>query len=233
MLYENLSISGETTPEPLKFIERICEELGLDNLAYGAIDQVTGFSRVYTTNDPEWPSCYYGNGHFQTDPVLGTARRSITPVDFYTHRENPNYKRLFRDASDFNLPENGVIIPIWGVEGDLGLLSATRHASEGEWKKIRKNILGDLQTAAVQVHDLVRTTHFPSQRTPAHNLTDREAETLQWIAAGKTNTDIGDILGLAVRTVETHSQSARQKLKAISTPQAIGRAIALGIIEPA
>ncbi|WP_366944699.1 LuxR C-terminal-related transcriptional regulator [Planktotalea sp.] len=44
--------------------------------------------------------------------------------------------------------------------------------------------------------------------------------------------DIGVILTISSRTVEVHLRSARSKLSALSTPQAVGRAIGMGFIQP-
>ena len=38
----------------------------------------------------------------------------------------------------------------------------------------------------------------------AHGLTPREGEVLAWVAEGKTNPEIGAILGLSPRTVGNH-----------------------------
>jgi DNA-binding NarL/FixJ family response regulator len=43
-------------------------------------------------------------------------------------------------------------------------------------------------------------------------LTPREAEVLSWIAKGKTNRDVGDILGLSPRTVNKHLEHVFEKL---------------------
>ena len=43
-------------------------------------------------------------------------------------------------------------------------------------------------------------------------LTPREAEVLSWLAKGKTNRDIGDILGMSHRTVNKHLEHVFQKL---------------------
>jgi len=43
-------------------------------------------------------------------------------------------------------------------------------------------------------------------------LTPREVEVLSWLAKGKTNRDIGDILGLSPRTVNKHLEHAYAKL---------------------
>lgn len=43
-------------------------------------------------------------------------------------------------------------------------------------------------------------------------LTPREAEVLSWLAKGKTNRDIGDILGMSPRTVNKHLEHIYEKL---------------------
>jgi DNA-binding CsgD family transcriptional regulator len=63
-------------------------------------------------------------------------------------------------------------------------------------------------------------------------LSSREIEILQWVAAGKSQQDIGDILLISSRTVEVHLRSTREKLCTISTAQAVGRAVSLGLIQP-
>ena len=46
----------------------------------------------------------------------------------------------------------------------------------------------------------------------AFRLTAREAEVMHWVARGKTNRDIGDILGLSPRTVTKHMEHILPKL---------------------
>ena len=49
--------------------------------------------------------------------------------------------------------------------------------------------------------DLLFTTAVPLQ---ALGVSEREAEVLLWIAQGKTNEDIGTILGISIQTVKKH-----------------------------
>ena len=52
----------------------------------------------------------------------------------------------------------------------------------------------------------------PPPRLPAVPLTPREAEVLAWLAKGKTNRDIADILGMSPRTVNKHLEHIFEKL---------------------
>lgn len=44
------------------------------------------------------------------------------------------------------------------------------------------------------------------------SLTEREAEVLFWLTQGKTNADIGLILGLSKRTINKHLEQVFQKM---------------------
>jgi len=56
-------------------------------------------------------------------------------------------------------------------------------------------------------------------------LTQREAEILLWVAKGKTNRDIGDILGTSPRTVSKHLEHIYRKLGVETRAAAAGIAI--------
>jgi DNA-binding NarL/FixJ family response regulator len=54
-------------------------------------------------------------------------------------------------------------------------------------------------------------TPLPSRLSTA-SLTPRETEVLSWVAKGKTNRDVGEILGLSPRTVNKHLEHVFEKL---------------------
>lgn len=61
-------------------------------------------------------------------------------------------------------------------------------------------------------------------------LTRREAECLRWVAAGRSDPQIGMILGLSPNTVHAHVESAKTKLAANSRAQLVLRAVMAGIL---
>lgn len=80
-------------------------------------------------------------------------------------------------------------------------------------------------------HALRQVEHLPHQsgiarvaEAPAlhgHLLTPREVEILQWIAMGKTNSEIGSILDLSLYTVKNHVQRIFRKLNVSNRAQAV------------
>jgi LuxR family quorum sensing-dependent transcriptional regulator len=61
-------------------------------------------------------------------------------------------------------------------------------------------------------------------------LTDREREILQWVAAGKSDDEIADILSIVTTTVTSHVENAKRKLDAFRRTYAVVQAIRLGEI---
>ena len=69
----------------------------------------------------------------------------------------------------------------------------------------------------------------PSAPTPFADLTRRETEILDQIAAGHSNTDIAGSLGLATKTVSNHISAIFAKLRVASRAEAIVRAREAGL----
>ncbi|WP_420996164.1 response regulator [Cupriavidus sp. 30B13] len=65
-------------------------------------------------------------------------------------------------------------------------------------------------TAGVTVVEL--SPHATSEACTATELTPREAEVMVWVARGKTNRDVAEILGMSPRTVNKHLEHIYEKL---------------------
>ena len=64
---------------------------------------------------------------------------------------------------------------------------------------------------------------LPGETLRDANLTPREREVLHWLAGGKTDRDIGDILGISPRTVHKHLQRIYEKLGVETRTAAVAR----------
>ncbi|HEX6632751.1 MAG TPA: XrtB/PEP-CTERM-associated transcriptional regulator EpsA [Usitatibacter sp.] len=78
---------------------------------------------------------------------------------------------------------------------------------------------------------------WPLERTAAKPvktglLTPREQQILQWIYHGKSNIEIGMILDISPLTVKNHVQKTLRKLNVLNRTQAVGKALALRIVNP-
>ncbi len=215
-----------------EFLRQVCDKYEMDHAAYAGMNPAAGTIHGHVTYGDDWKTHYQEQGLHLIDPTLHMSQRSIAPVDWSRLERGKDFQRVFRDAHDFGIPDQGITIPVRGPYGDIGLLSAVRECSREEWKKLVPNVISDLQSLAVHIHDNVMTSDTISRMLYHPTLSSRELEILQWAAAGKSQQDIGDILSISHRTVEVHLRSSREKLNALTTPQAVGRAIGIGLIYP-
>lgn len=228
----DLSVAPQTKVRFGEFLDQVCGRLGFDYAAYAGTNPVDGSVHVYVNYPEPWKNHYRDFGLHRLDPTLLMASRSIAPVDWQRVRGHANFPRVFRDAHDFGIGDLGVTIPVRGPYGDVGMLSVTRNCSQREWDGLIGHAMGELQSSAVHLHDAAMRSDALSPILRRPMLSTREAEILQWVAAGKSQQDVADILGIAQRTVEVHLASGRDKLGALNTPQAVARAVALGLIYP-
>lgn len=233
-LADLIDLSAQPNSEGLftEFLDQICQRFEFDYAAYAGMNPVGGGMHGYVNYPDAWKQHYAQNGLHRFDPTLHMASRSIAPVDWRRLEKNDRFQKVFRDAHDFGISERGLTIPVRGPYGDVGMLSVTRNCGTEEWDSLLRQVVGDLQSVAVHVHDTVMRSDVLMRSLRVPHLSTREREILQWCAAGKSQQDMADILGISQRTVEVHLRSAREKLYALTTPQAVGRAVAMGLIYP-
>lgn len=228
----DLAATPEGHHDFVDYLQRINDRLGIEYASYASANPVSGKVLAFTTYPDAWKNHYMEQGLHLTDPTLHTAARSIAPVDWSRLEHSEAFTNIFSQAHDFGLPDVGLTIPIRGPFGETGMFSVSSSVDPSDWQKHKKTFIADLQLSAVYMHDRVMKSDrlIDVLRYPA--LSRREIEILQWVASGKTQQDVGDILSISPRTVEVHLRSSREKLNSLTTPQAVGRAISMGLIAP-
>ncbi|WP_395943344.1 response regulator transcription factor [Brevundimonas sp.] len=66
----------------------------------------------------------------------------------------------------------------------------------------------------------------------SHALSPRELECVVWVSRGKSSGDIGAILGLSPRTVDSYLEKVCAKLRVRTRIEAVAVAVRSGIIDP-
>lgn len=65
----------------------------------------------------------------------------------------------------------------------------------------------------------------------ATGITERERQILSWLREGKSNQQIGEVLGISALTVKNHVQKILRKLNAANRAQAVARAMAMNLLD--
>jgi DNA-binding NarL/FixJ family response regulator len=63
-------------------------------------------------------------------------------------------------------------------------------------------------------------------------LSDRQTSVVRLVAEGRTNKEIGGVLNMSLKTVETHRAAAMRKLRLSSLAGLVRYAVRNGLIEP-
>jgi DNA-binding CsgD family transcriptional regulator len=139
-------------------------------------------------------------------------------------------KKLLKLAGDFHL-DDGVSLPIFtlGKTINCALLTCVPdvsqiniHAYYENFKKIEDTILG----IAYTYNFLVKDFHIHQSRIDFNPLSPREKECLEWVAKGKTDYEIGIILGnISKLTVRNIIEKIKEKMNCNNRTSAVVQAM--------
>lgn len=206
---------------------------GLHNVAYAALNMpAPGAQRplLSVTYSAEWQKHYAQSGYVDLDPIVRSGLGGILPVDWADiDRGDPIIRKFFGEAQELDVGANGLTIPMRGRLGEFALFSVTSNEAEAEWRAMKRDLMRDLMIVAFNFHAAALRGCGVAEETGVH-LPPREASCLRWKALGKTDDEIGRILGISPHTVRFHLESARARLNTVNATHTVAKALALGLI---
>jgi transcriptional regulator EpsA len=121
-----------------------------------------------------------------------------------------------------------------GAMASFFLFGCEADAGGGRYASAMELVVPFLHAAWVRtrMHSALHEGTEPGPRPDAGGLTEREREILRWIYFGKSNFEIGAILGISPLTVKNHVQKILRKLNVVNRAQAVGKALERRVIEP-
>jgi DNA-binding response OmpR family regulator len=194
---------------------------------------------IFMTGLSETQNVLEGFSSGGVDYVIKPLRAQEVIARLQTHTRNARMSRLARDAVDiagfgvvlvdgqnrvaWRSPQAAVWLTDLGESTSQQLLSDAlqdaAHTDEQELslcvgdKLISVRNMGHVSMGETMLLLEQRSRHgTTTSRLTQAALTAREAEVLSWLAKGKTNKDIGDILGMSHRTVNKHLEHVFEKL---------------------
>jgi len=150
-----------------------------------------------------------------------------------------------RDAGCDRLLVHGVARPHrpWEIETLFVFAAGPGEQRHAQHRRHLQMMLPYLHTGFLRVQVLERQAGAPAgghgndaaQRShggTAAQITQREREILHWVRDGKSNAEIGQLLGISGLTVKNHVHKMLKKLAAANRAQAVARAIGARVIAP-
>lgn len=186
---------------------------------------------IWLNNRPaEYVDRYEEKNYVIHDPIVKELRRSMNPYSWGDVRERRDLKKSERTIIDEGREfgaHDGFIIPIVNRSGSMSLFSPC-----GRDPDLSPRARAAIEIIGIYSHQSLMRAFVRRQREEvAHTpLTPREREIMQWVAIGKTDEEIADILSISTTTVTSHVENAKQKLDAFRRTYAVVQAIRLGEI---
>jgi DNA-binding CsgD family transcriptional regulator len=232
-----LALRAEAEPSGFtKASVRFFESRGIRMMSYHHLPPLGAFDRdlvvpVVQHGYPEdWVERYRKEELNRIDPIPRKALQAVRPFrwsDVYKASDlKPEERRYLDMAREADLGE-GFAVPVFGPFGRNGYLGLGvgpgRKAEDG-------GEMLTLQIAAQLAHQ--RYCEFLFENRPKEiALSQREKQILCWVARGKSNAVIADILDLSTNTVDTYTRRLFAKLEVNDRITAALRGLALGVID--
>jgi len=185
----------------------------------------------------DWDAQYDRRNYAAIDPVVAEMARSSDPFfwsEIASRRGalSPAQRAMFDDARRYGFGQ-GYGWALHHADGSISGVTLAGEAADAGDPDLRAalHILAIHYEAATR---RLRTLAPPVRPArPAPILRRRQAECLQWASVGKTSEEIGLVLSLSPKTVDEHLGNAYRVLDVCTRPQAIARALSLGLISAA
>jgi DNA-binding CsgD family transcriptional regulator len=125
----------------------------------------------------------------------------------------------------------GVTVPVHMPKSRLGAVGWLSDKKTVDLDWVLTTYGHELRLAAyLFMGHVFRQRPDQSRRTYDASLTERELECLTWVALGKTDSEIGELIGRAPSTARFHVESAIEKLGVNNRARAAAVACQMGLI---
>lgn len=187
-------------------------------------------SVLMNTRPTEYVRRYIERDYSTIDPVVTELRSNLRPYSWGDVRGRRQLSKretsIMDEATDFNV-KDGLIVPVVNFTGSVSIFSPC-----GDEPNLSPRARAALEIIGVAAVQALKRASINQRRklSEKDRLTSREREVVQWIAVGKTNPEIGDILGISPKTVGMHIDKMRMKLDASSRTLIVVEALRRGEI---
>lgn len=160
------------------------------------------------------------------DPVALGALRSKRPFRWQKAMEwaTRRGQRVIDQTRDFGI-RDGYVFPVHSIDSVSGAVSLG-----GDQLDLSRTELAEVELVSLAAYARLETLLGPFPYQKIEDLTAREAEVIQFAAAGKTNRDIATILSIQPDTVNKTILRAALKLGTLNRAHTVATAIAKNMI---
>lgn len=211
-------------------VRALRDDLDVEHLVYHAVG-TAGEQYAVLTYEPGWVERYVEQDYARIDPVVQGCFRRFHPVDWkHLDWSGRQSRALLSEAMDHGVGNQGYSIPIRGPHGQFAMLTATHRCSDTLWQKFTSGNVADLIVLAHFINQKALEIDRPAEPAPVRGLSPREVNVLTLLAMGMNRAHAAQSLSISENTFRSYVESARCKLDANNTMQAVARAVSEGLI---
>lgn len=211
---------------------RYFRERGFEAMAYILFDRANHSQTVAMLEygfPPEMLTTYAALGQGRHDAMLRVAMATGRPT---RRADVARTQRLSREETWHRNVMQGLgvrevlALPLYGPHGRDAMAVL---ANPQDPALLEPTEMTELHMMAHAAH-LRAVTLRPTQPVEGHGLSDREMEILRWVAQGKSNAVIAEILELSPGTVDTYMRRVFDKLDVADRTSAAVKGVSMGLI---
>lgn len=229
--------SAATSEEAFDKYCSVMAASGYDQVTYSLVTdhpslQLPRQHGLATSYPSEWMEYYNEKHYMDVDPVVERVLTSSAPFFWrdimLDKRIADRSLRMMQEAGDAGL-NDGIGFPLHGQPGEIVGVGIARSSPTGENESYA--FLASTYLISTFFHATYRQL-LTSHKTNRPAMTEREKDVLLWASEGKTDIEIGIILGITFHTVRFHWRRIFYKLGVKGRNYAITKAIRLNLISP-
>jgi DNA-binding CsgD family transcriptional regulator len=198
------------------------------SVSLGVAGQGFNLGQIVGNGKEDWVGHYHEHDFVKIDPAARRAVKCVLPFSWREvrgeTRDDPNSKLVFGAAREHGL-YNGFVVPVHSGDGSLAVVSFSGRHLANDFKS-----RSYLHLLAIYFHIAAQGDRNSTDTRLRPTITTRQLECLKWVAEGKTDWEIADILCLSEATINRHIERAKERLGVRTRVQAVVEAINAGIL---
>lgn len=233
--YVEQSQETQTVAELKCLFDRVMADEGFENHFLGTVGHRAVPDAIWVRFPEGHFENYVAENWIQVDPILAFTLRTTRAYcwDDIAHSVEftPSQVALLDECKRVGV-HSITAVPIREPNGRCTVIGvSSRHADRRDPRRAKV-----VHAFCAQTWDrYAQLTHYPLESSErdciAAALTGKELEILNWMKHGKSNTDISEILGLSIKTIEYHASNIFRKLGAANRVTAVVIAIRDGLLK--
>ena len=211
-------------------VPRIQRHFDVQHVIYHWADS-DGHQFGWGTYPAEWVSRYLEQGYVRVDPVVLACNNCFHPVDWRRlNWSSVSARKFLADALANGIGRQGYSIPMRGPRGQFALFTVNGSCDDAAWSDFLASRTQDLILLTYTLN--CKALELLPERVPqvAKRLCKRELDVLTLLAKGHGRAEAAAILKISDSTLRTYLETARSKLSAANTTQAVAVAVRHGMI---